>query len=102
MGSRDRGCREQVDAAAGGVSDWIEIGSTAGLPSAAFRSANFRLQGSGQGSVSPRAYVSELPSLVAEIAAGTITVRPNPVPLSEVEQTWAAKEAPGERTVLIP
>ena len=38
--------------------NWIQIGSVAGpameLPSAALRSANFRLQGSGQGSVSPR------------------------------------------------
>jgi NADPH:quinone reductase-like Zn-dependent oxidoreductase len=86
--------------------DWIQIGSVAGptieLPSAAFRSANFRLQGSGQGSVSPRAYVAELPSLVAEITAGTIGVRANPVPLSEVEQAWTTPEPPGERTVLIP
>jgi NADPH:quinone reductase-like Zn-dependent oxidoreductase len=86
--------------------DWIQIGSMAGptieLPSAALRSANFRLQGSGQGSVSPRAYVAELPSLVAEITAGTISVRANSVPLSEVEQAWTTKEPPGERTVLIP
>ena len=58
--------------------NWIQIGSVAGpameLPSAALRSANFRLQGSGQGSVSPRAYLAELPSLVAEITAGTIAV----------------------------
>jgi NADPH:quinone reductase-like Zn-dependent oxidoreductase len=86
--------------------DWIQIGAVAGptieLPSVALRSANFRLQGSGQGSVSPRAYVAELPSLVAEIAAGTIGVRANPVPLSEVEQAWTTPEPPGTRTVLIP
>ena len=38
--------------------DWIQIGAVAGptieLPSVALRSANFRLQGSGQGAVSPR------------------------------------------------
>ena len=59
--------------------DWIQIGAVAGptieLPSVALRSANFRLQGSGQGSVSPRAYLAELPSLVDEITAGTIAVR---------------------------
>jgi NADPH:quinone reductase-like Zn-dependent oxidoreductase len=86
--------------------DWIQIGSIAGptieLPSVALRSANFRVQGSGQGSVSPRGYVAELPSLVAEINAGTIAVQARPVPLRDVEQAWTANEAPGERTVLIP
>jgi NADPH:quinone reductase-like Zn-dependent oxidoreductase len=86
--------------------DWIQIGAVAGptieLPSVALRSANFRLQGGGQGSVSPRTYLAELPSLVAEIAAGTIAVRAHPVPLSDVEAAWSAKEAPGERTVLVP
>ena len=86
--------------------DWIQIGALAGptieLPSVALRSANFRLQGSGQGSVSPRAYRAELPSLIDEITAATITVRATPVPLSEVTQAWTAKEPPGQRTVLIP
>jgi NADPH:quinone reductase-like Zn-dependent oxidoreductase len=86
--------------------DWIQIGAPAGptieLPSAALRSANFRLQGSGQGSVSPRAYLAELPSLVDEINAGTITVKANPVPLADVEQIWTRPETPGERTVLVP
>jgi NADPH:quinone reductase-like Zn-dependent oxidoreductase len=58
--------------------NWIQIGSVAGpameLPSAALRSASFRLQGSGQGSVLSRACLAELPSLVAEITAGTIAV----------------------------
>ena len=86
--------------------DWIQIGSIAGaeieLPSALLRKANFRVQGSGQGSVSPRGYVAELPALVKEISAGTIAVQARPVPLAEVEQAWTAKENPGERTVLLP
>ena len=86
--------------------NWIQIGSVAGpameLPSAALRSANFRLQGSGQGSVSPRAYLAELPSLVAEITAGTIAVTATTMPLADVEQIWPKPEAPGERTVLVP
>jgi NADPH:quinone reductase-like Zn-dependent oxidoreductase len=86
--------------------DWIQIGAIAGptieLPSVALRSANFRVQGSGQGSVTPRGYLAELPSLVEEITAGTIAVRAAAVPLSEVEQAWTRKEAPGERTVLVP
>jgi NADPH:quinone reductase-like Zn-dependent oxidoreductase len=86
--------------------DWIQIGAVAGptieLPSVALRSANSRLQGCGQGSVSPHGYLAELPSLVAEISAGTIGVRPHAMPLAAVEQAWTAAETPGERTVLVP
>jgi NADPH:quinone reductase-like Zn-dependent oxidoreductase len=86
--------------------DWIQIGSVAGptieLPSAALRSANFRLQGSGQGSVSPRAYLAELPSLVEEITVGAIAVCANVVPLADVQDAWTSEETPGERTVLVP
>jgi len=86
--------------------DWIQIGAVAGptieLPSVALRSANFRLQGSGQGSVSPRGYLAELPSLVEELGAGTIAVQTRTMPLSEVDKAWATKETPGVRTVLVP
>jgi len=86
--------------------DWIQIGAIAGptleLPSVALRSANLRLQGSGQGSVGPADYLAELPSLVAEIGAGAIAVTPRPVPLAEVEAAWSRADAPGERTVLVP
>ncbi len=86
--------------------DWIQIGAVAGptieLPSVALRSANFRLQGSGQGSVSPRTYLAELPSLVEEITAGKIAVSANEVPLADVEAAWTRRETPGERTVLVP
>jgi NADPH:quinone reductase-like Zn-dependent oxidoreductase len=86
--------------------DWVQIGSVAGpsidLPSVALRSANFRLQGSGQGAVSPAAYLAELPSLIDEIDAGRISVKPNAVPLADVEHVWTRSETPGERTVLVP
>jgi NADPH:quinone reductase-like Zn-dependent oxidoreductase len=86
--------------------NWIQIGSMAGptieLPSVALRSANFRLQGNGQGAVSPQAYLAELPSLVQEIGAGTIEVKARPVPLADVEATWCAPEVPGVRTVFTP
>jgi NADPH:quinone reductase-like Zn-dependent oxidoreductase len=85
--------------------NWVQIGSVAGptihLPSAALRSANFRLQGSGQGAVSTRAYLAELPALIDEIGRGTIDIAPRPVPLSDVEQAWAHQDAPGRRTVLL-
>jgi hypothetical protein len=60
----------------------------------ALRSANFRLQGSGQGSVSPRTYLAELPSLVEEITAGKIAVRANSVPLVDVENAWTETKPP--------
>jgi NADPH:quinone reductase-like Zn-dependent oxidoreductase len=86
--------------------DWIQIGAIAGptieLPSVALRSANLRLQGNGQGAVSTRAYLAELPSLVDEIDAGTIAVHPNAVPLADVESAWSRPDAPGTRTVLVP
>jgi len=86
--------------------DWIQIGATAGptieLPSVALRSANFRLQGSGQGAVSTSTYLAELPSLVDEIKAGTIAVTPRTMPLADVERVWGEPDTPGERTVLVP
>jgi NADPH:quinone reductase-like Zn-dependent oxidoreductase len=86
--------------------DWIQIGSMAGptieLPSVALRSANFRLQGNGQGAVSTRAYLAELPSLIDEIDNGGIAVTARPGPLADVETVWAAPEVPGVRTVLVP
>ena len=86
--------------------DWIQIGAVAGpdieLPSVALRSANLRLLGTGQGAVSPAAYLAELPALVQEINAGTITVTPNMVPLADVEAAWTRPEPPGARTVLVP
>ena len=86
--------------------DWIQIGAIAGpaieLPSAILRSANLRIQGNGQGAISPGGYLAELPSLIDEIDAGTIKVEVREVPLADVESAWNAPVAPGVRTVLIP
>ena len=86
--------------------DWIQIGAMAGptieLPSVALRSANFRLQGSGQGAVSTSTILAEPPSLVDEIKAGTIAVKPRTMPLADVERVWSEPDTPGERTVLVP
>ncbi|MGW4905484.1 quinone oxidoreductase family protein [Streptomyces sp. NPDC004270] len=84
--------------------DWIQIGSLAGpeitLPSALLRAANLRLMGSGQGSVTARGIIAELPSLMTELTRGTITADALPVPLSEVEEAWTAPGEPGRRIVL--
>jgi NADPH:quinone reductase-like Zn-dependent oxidoreductase len=86
--------------------DWIQIGAIASptieLPSVALRSANLRIQGNGQGAVSARVYLAELPSLIEEIASGAIAVQPNSVPLADVERAWLEPDRPGERTVLVP
>jgi NADPH:quinone reductase-like Zn-dependent oxidoreductase len=86
--------------------NWIQIGAMAGptieLPSLVLRSANFRLQGNGQGAVSTGAYLAELPSLIDEIDSGGIAVTARPVPLADVEAAWTAPEVPGVRTVLVP
>ena len=86
--------------------DWIQIGAMAGptmeLPSVALRSANLRIQGNGQGAVSPEAYLAELPSLVEAIDGGSFVINVRKVPLADVEATWIAPEVPGVRTVFIP
>lgn len=104
--------RAAMEALLGGRSDssapldWVQIGALTGprleLPSAWLRGANLRIQGSGQGSVSGRTYLGELPALVAEIDAGRIVVDARTAPLAEVESVWNAPEVPGTRTVLIP
>jgi NADPH:quinone reductase-like Zn-dependent oxidoreductase len=86
--------------------NWIQIGAVAGptlaLPSVALRSANLRIQGNGQGAVSSKAYLDELPSLIEEIGSGTLRIAARPVPLREVESAWAAPGVRGERIVIVP
>jgi NADPH:quinone reductase-like Zn-dependent oxidoreductase len=86
--------------------DWIQIGSVAAptieLPSVALRSANFRLQGNGQGAVSARVYLAELPSLVDEITADRLKVNAVTVGLRDVEIAWRRTIAPGQRMVVVP
>ena len=63
-----------------------------------------RLQivGSGQGSVSTRAIVAELPALAREITSGSFQVNARAVPLADVEQAWADAATSSQRIVLIP
>src|ERR1700678_4040873 len=83
---------------------WIQIGAVAGataaIPSAALRAARLDIIGSGQGSVSPREYLAELPALAEQISAGTFDVKPSAAPLADVEQAWAARTS--QRIVLVP
>jgi hypothetical protein len=82
---------------------WIEIGSVAGptaaIPSAALRAARLQIVGSGQGSVSTREILAELPALAEQITNGAFAIDAHPVPLADVEQAWAAT---ARRIVVIP
>lgn len=86
--------------------DWVQIGAVAGpditLPSAALRSANLRVMGSGQGSVSAAGILEELPALVAQITAGAFTVDAQPVRLTDVDRAWTAPAGAGGRVVIVP
>lgn len=85
---------------------WIEIGSVAGpaasIPSAALRAARLQIVGSGQGSVSTRDILAELPALAQEITRGTFDVAARAVPLAHVERAWAEAARSPERIVLVP
>ena len=85
---------------------WIEIGSMSGLqitlPSAWLRAARLQLVGSGQGSVSTKDIIGELPALAAEISTGTYTIDAVSAPLSHVQTTWNAPVAPSQRIVFVP
>jgi NADPH:quinone reductase-like Zn-dependent oxidoreductase len=86
--------------------DWIQVGSVAGptmaLPSVALRSANLRVVGSGQGSVSLREIVAELPALMKELADGALAIEVTRVPLSQVESIWLTPAPAGKRVVFFP
>jgi NADPH:quinone reductase-like Zn-dependent oxidoreductase len=85
---------------------WLQIGAIAGatspIPSAALRAARLQIVGSGQGSVSTRAILAELPALAREITQGTFQVNARTVPLADVEQNWADAATSSQRIVLLP
>ena len=95
--------RERADR--GAPLTWVEIGSVAGptaeIPSAALRAARLQIVGSGQGSVSTRDIVAELPALAELITAGAFRAETRVVPLAEVETAWATPTGK-ERIVILP
>jgi len=84
---------------------WVQIGSVAGptppIPSAALRATALTLVGSGQGSVSPREILAELPEIARRISAGRLRITARAVPLSEVESAWTTPST-ADRIVLVP
>ena len=85
---------------------WIQVGSVAGstaaVPSAALRAARLQIIGSGQGSVSTREILAELPALAQEITAGRFEIDARPTSLTDVEQAWADAAGPAQRIVITP
>jgi len=85
---------------------WVQVGSVAGptavISSAALRAARLQVVGSGQGSVSTRDILTELPELAGQIAAGAVDVDARAVPLADVEAAWAEAATSGQRLVLVP
>ena len=85
---------------------WIEIGSVAGptapIPSAALRAARLSIVGSGQGSVSTRAILTELPALAEAILSGAFQIDVQPVPLDDVTQAWSDPPGTRRRIVIVP
>jgi NADPH:quinone reductase-like Zn-dependent oxidoreductase len=85
---------------------WLQIGSVAGatvpIPSAALRATRLDIVGSGQGLVSTRGILAELPALAREITNGTFQVDARAVPLADVEQAWDDAATSTQRIVLVP
>jgi NADPH:quinone reductase-like Zn-dependent oxidoreductase len=85
---------------------WMQIGSVAGptapVPSAALRSTRFQIVGSGQGSVSGREYIAELPGLAEEITKGTLDIAAQAMPLADVAKAWVAAASTTQRIVITP
>jgi NADPH:quinone reductase-like Zn-dependent oxidoreductase len=84
---------------------WIEIGAVAGataeIPAAALRARPLRILGSGQGSVSTRDILSELPAIAEAVGSGALRIDARAVPLADIGTVWQDADA-AARVVLIP
>jgi NADPH:quinone reductase-like Zn-dependent oxidoreductase len=84
---------------------WIEIGSVAGataeIPSAALRALPLQIVGSGQGSVSTRDILAELPAIAEAITTGALRIDARAVPLRDVTSAWQDIDS-ADRIVLTP
>jgi NADPH:quinone reductase-like Zn-dependent oxidoreductase len=85
---------------------WIQIGAQAGatieLPSALLRQADLCVMGSGQGSIGVAGMLEELPALATALSDGTIELRVEKVPLSQVSRVWEETMPAERRLVFTP
>ena len=72
------------------------------LPSTLLRQANLCVMGSGQGSIGVSGMLEELPLLAAALSDGTIDVRIESVPLSQVTSVWEEPMSANKRIVFTP
>jgi NADPH2:quinone reductase len=83
----------------------VEVGDSAGktinLPGALLRSIDFKLMGSGFGSVPLEQVFAAIPTIFSMAAEGRLKIDVEPVPLSEAESAWTRVEK-GRRIVFIP
>ncbi len=77
-------------------------GPTASIPSAALRAARLQIVSSGQGSVSTREILAELPALALAITSGTFNIDARPTPLTDVEQARTDAAHINQRIVITP
>jgi NADPH:quinone reductase-like Zn-dependent oxidoreductase len=84
---------------------WIEVGAVAGatadIPAAALRALPLRIVGSGQGSVSTRDILSELPAIAEAVGSGALRIDARAVPLTDVATVWQDADD-AARIVLTP
>jgi NADPH:quinone reductase-like Zn-dependent oxidoreductase len=80
----------------------VEVGESAGktitLPGATLRSIDLKLMGSGFGAVPLERVLGAIPTLFELVAAGSLKVATEPIPLAGVEAAWNRKEN-GKRIV---
>lgn len=85
---------------------WIQVGSITGressIPSAALRACNLHIVGSGQGSVSPRDILAELPALATEVTTGDYDIAARAVPMTDVAEAWTEAAHTHDRLVITP
>ena len=85
---------------------WIQIGSVAGptaaIPSAALRAARLQIVGSGQGSVSTREILAELPALAQEITGGNLRDRRAAHVTRRCRAGLGRRGRPSQRIVITP
>lgn len=75
--------------------------SRAEIPSAALRALPLQIVGSGQGSVSTRDILAELPAIAEAITSGALRIDARAIPLRDVTSAWQDIDGT-ERIVLIP
>jgi len=84
---------------------FVQVGSASGadiaLPAAALRSSAIELMGSGLKSVPLERLVADIGELMQAAGPAGFKLAATPVPLAEVEKTWAQDDS-SQRTVFIP